>query len=132
MVNLIELIEQAPTDEVGLNEIDARVWCLKNGYEYARAVKSSESGARFSYFAYEMCGKRVRATNSIPPARSYSRNRDALRMLRTKGWTLQIIGLHDGRWRVDAISKHGCIDGKLFDSETLAELWTAVNIMEAS
>lgn len=132
MKEILELLEERPTDEDTLDEIDARVWCLKMGYEYSRLNKANATWRRFVYYKLgPYKDDRERLTNTVTLPRSYTRSRDALLTLRVNGWILQIIGQQDGTWKVSAMSKRGFISGEGFASEQLAELHTALTIMAA-
>lgn len=126
---LIELVDSNPSDEAVLNEIDARVWCYKMGFDFVK-LNSNKTGLRkFTCNKYEQDGFKQRLVNSLPTHRSYTRSRDALLQLRKPGWFLNIIGQQDGTWKVDAISKRGAINGEAFATEQMAELRTAINIL---
>lgn len=105
-----------PEDTSKLDEIDARVWCYKEGLDYAGAVNGKH---------YFLLGEKYRVgeEDDHPSAPEYTRSRDALKSIRPEGWVFEIKQYPED-WRAclskGRLMKRVCASG--YKTEHLAEL----------
>jgi hypothetical protein len=86
ILRLIETVD--PNDTAILDEIDARFWCLRNGYEF------HPYKARVSLFAWEKSGNRnLKHYETVP---KYTRSLDACQAAMPEGWYLLLVNTDAG------------------------------------
>ena len=105
---ILEMIESAkPEDTATLDEIDARVWCYKNG-------------DRFSFISLQVLG--------LP---KYTRSRDALKSIRPEGFTDELsIYIVKRGIVVESWFKKQITTPKFLPTEELAELHAIIQAIE--
>lgn len=98
---ILRLIESvgADTPDRMLDEIDARVYCLRNGLEFA-SMRKSRNGVSphgpFVRFTFRHNG--VRQVTYLKRCEQGTRSRDALKALRPTGWRLAVSNYKPHHW----------------------------------
>ncbi len=94
MLKMIEEVD--PSDTAKLDEIDARVWCYLNNYEFLNWIVDNYYNSKSKKVIFEKDGK-VKfhgfSKNKIGRHKVFNtqltRSRDALKSIRPEGWTFQ-------------------------------------------
>lgn len=121
---ILQMIETvAPDDTAKLDEIDARVWCWINGYEFIGTPWFFEDKFTGWTMKFDNGDERlVRAGSS----KQYTRSRDVLKAIRPEGFFPEIV-LDEGGC---AICKNKGIDSMCLPTEELAELHAVIQALE--
>jgi len=132
ILKIIETVD--PADTAKLDEIDVRVWCWLNEYEYVPHDKIDKKN--FCYRKYE--GRDDLFFGSVGiEAGKYTRSRDTLTAIRPEGWTVANIVQHAGNlWFGAVLEKKIDIPPYpetkplLLPTEELAELYVIIQAIE--
>jgi len=128
--DILKMIEKVdPADSAGLDEIDARVWCLLHDARFKKMLSTPEhyKHGYFSYYQGSVWGSKM-----IYPPIQYTRSRDALKSIRPKGWEWYMAQYNDG-------VRFGCaqdcigtnqIESVSLPTEELAELHAILSAIE--
>jgi len=114
--HILKMIEAVDKDDVDtLDEIDARFWCLVNGYEFSKCVE----GIIYKY-VYE-----IEPDDFDFSETEYTRSRDALKGARLDGWYYDTNTDKDGTICYGDKGEWGTLEIRSPDlsTEELAEFW---------
>jgi hypothetical protein len=85
ILKMLETVD--PADTAKLDEIDARVWCWVEGVTYDAVLPTNSFGGRWHhYHGGGRYGEKGVSYPSPQPGYNYTRSRDALKAIRSKGW----------------------------------------------